>query len=144
MKVFIGLVFGAIAIGLLLIAAVVAFVWPISTDAEALPIDDIGLVEIGAYSRDDVLGIQLRWVTARQETTTFVLERSLSGEDGSWQRIVTVEPGSRHYVDENTVEYLDEDVEHLVTYFYRIQMTEPDGGGGMSHTVDVTAVEPSR
>jgi hypothetical protein len=145
MKVFIGLVLGAIAIGLLLTAAAVAFVVPVSVSVEAVE-EDIGLRDVTAYPREDLLGIQVRftWKTPRPDTTTFVLERSLTGNHNTWENVVTIEPGSRHYVGDETIEYLDEDVEHMVTYHYRIQMSDSAGGSGMSYVVEATAADPAR
>jgi hypothetical protein len=144
MKVFVGLVLGVITIGVLLTGAVLAVAWPLTSETEVVAVEDMQLPTITSYSRSDMLGIQVNWDATMPENTTYVLQRALLDQEDTWEDIATIAPGSRYFVAENEIEFLDTEVEHGVTYRYRIYMTIPGGGEGVTYVDTVTAIDPAR
>lgn len=142
MKAFIGLVLGAIVLGLLLVGGAAALFFGTPATVEVGEAEPIGVTGLNAFPRSDVMAIEVQWTVADPEST-YTLQRTPHPDTGDWDDIATVPPGSEAYVDDTTVVYLDEHVEHLETWYYRIYFTTPAGGEGYSIHMAVTAVQPN-
>lgn len=141
MKVFIALVFGAIAIGLLLVAAAAALFMGTSVSSSEGEVEEIGVTDVNAFPQPDRLAIEISW-TSLSRNATYVLQRTLDPQEDSWEDIVSVPSDSDLYQEGNSATYVDTDVEHLHTYHYRFAISTDDGGMGISPPFAATAVQP--
>lgn len=144
MKGFIGLVLAAIAVGSVLVGGAIAFGRASAVTTTVHPVEEFGVTHYTLNPVADRLGIQIRLTIARAEITTVVLQRSADSDSDSWQGIATFPPGSSHHVSLNTIEYVDDDVKHEVTFSYRVLLSDTNGGSGQNYLDTVTASDPSR
>jgi hypothetical protein len=142
MKMFVLLVLGAIAVGLVLVAAAGALLFGVSVSEEAVESEPWGVTEMNAFPRLDSLAIEVNWSVANPEST-YTLQRTEDPDTDNWQEIFVLEPGSEAYVDDFSAVYVDAEVEHQVTYYYRFYITDEAGGMGQTPHLAVTAVRPS-
>jgi hypothetical protein len=142
-KIFVLLVLGTIAIGLVLVAVAGAFLFGVSETVEVGEAEPWGVTEMNAIPRTDSLAIEIDWSVANPEST-YTLQRTEDPDTNDWQDIFALEPGSDAYVDTISAVYVDAEVEHQVTYYYRFYITDEAGGMGSSPHMVVTAVSPSR
>lgn len=141
MKIFVALVFGAIAIGVLLVAAASALFVSTTEHEDAGMVEEIGVEEVNAFPRADIMAIEISW-TALTRNATYVLQRKLNPQEDAWEDIAIIEPDSALYKEGNSATYVDEDVEHRLTYHYRFSISTTDGSMGISRPFEVTAVKP--
>lgn len=144
MKTFVLLVLAAIAIGLVLVAAAGALLFGVSVseDVEVGEGEPWGVTEMNAFPQLDSLAIEIHWSVANPEST-YTLQRTEDPDSNEWQDVFLLDPGSDAYVDDVSAVYVDDDVEHLVTYYYRFAITDRAGGTGQSPHMAVTAVRPN-
>ena len=140
---FVLLVLGAIAVGLVLVAVAGAFLFGVSETVEVGEAEPWGVTDMTVLPRPDSLAIEIDWSVANPEST-YTLQRTDDPDSNDWQEIFVLEPGSDAYVDDFSAVYVDAEVEHQVTYYYRFYITDEAGGMGQSPHMAVTAVRPSR
>jgi hypothetical protein len=140
-KVFVGLVLGAIAVGLVLVAAAGAFLFGVSEEVVVGESEPWGVTEMNVSPRSDSLAVEVAWSVANPEST-YTLQRTEDPDTGDWQDVFTLEPGSDAYIDDVSAVYVDNGVEHQATYYYRFYITDQAGGMGQTAHMTVTAVRP--
>jgi hypothetical protein len=130
-KWIVGLLLGVIAIGVLVVVAVVALFVPVRSEVVAS--GGYAMIEstLTADARTDQLAIELTWSGLDHDGTAYELIRSSESESGQWMVIAVIEPDS--------VGYRDEDVEAGETYVYRIRATDRDGVARVSALASATA-----
>lgn len=141
MKMFVLLVLGAIAVGLVLVAAAGALLFGVSVSEEVGESEPWGVTEMNAFPRLDTLAIEINWSVANPEST-YTLQRTDEPDADDWQDVFVLQPGSDAYVDNHSAVYVDAEVEHQVTYYYRFYITDEAGGMGQTPHMAVTAVRP--
>lgn len=144
MKGFIGLVLGAILVTTLLAGGAIAFGRASTVVVTVHPAEEYGVTRYSVDPNPDRLGIVISLTIAQAQKTTVVLQRSTDRAGDAWQDVVTIPPGSEHYVSENEIEYLDENVEHSVEYTYRVLLADSEGGSGQYVLDTVMARDPAK
>ena len=133
---------GVIVIGLVIVAGAIAFLWGASETAGEETFNELGLSGVNAFPRPDELAIEITW-TATDGESTYILQRTQDTDDDSWTGIATIAPDSNVYDTSMRAVYVDADVEHLVTYYYRLRTIDTHDPA-VSQAFGVTAVKPSR
>jgi predicted phage tail protein len=87
--------------------------------------------ELEAHVVHDALMIEVRWQDNADNEGSYVIERSLEGEEGPWAVLATLAADSSNYYDTG--------LQDGVTYWYRVAAVNSEGASGYSNVDSGTA-----
>jgi hypothetical protein len=130
LKWLVGALAGLTVIGVLVAALVVLWLMPVSRAEE--PGDTVHLIpsDLRATLIDNGSAVELRWSSVEPEGVYLTVQRSRSGNEGSWEDLAELEPGATSFEDD--------EIETGGTYLYRLKAFTEDGSSGQTSVVSVT------